>query len=136
MTLTKSTCGTTTTSAVTVTVTAKGATTTTRSISQGANSYSDSGGLTTYGAITGTGNTGQYIPASGGSGSVTFDYATQSYSTSARIRTYASGSTSTLANATSGSVTIKPTPDRIDASANSKGTIVSDYTNISCATAV
>lgn len=95
---------------------------------------STSGGVYTYGNITAGTITNATIPASGGSATAKAGNGTQSWSKSATITTYQydSGSTQnvTTKNASSGTNNISPNIASIEATASSKGTIVSSQTTV------
>lgn len=100
------------------------------SLTQGKDSYTDSGGVTTYGEITGYSTTDGDIPASGGSATATASNATQTWSKTAKIRTWSCGGTETLESASSGSITVYPNPSSFSASASSKGVTESSWTKV------
>lgn len=82
------------------------------------------GGVTTYGAVTAGTITNATVPASGGSATATAGNGSQTYSTTKKVKTYTSGSTTTLANATSGTISISPSHDSISATGSNLGTTV------------
>lgn len=95
---------------------------------------STSGGVYTYGNITAGTITNATIPASGGSATAKAGNGTQSWNKSATITTYQydSGSTKdvTTENASSGTNNVSPSIASIEATASSKGTIVSSQTTV------
>ena len=91
---------------------------------QQANTYSDSGGTTTYGNVTAGTITNATVPASGGTKTATAGNGSQTYSTTKKVRTFTSGSTTTLANATSGTNSISPSHASISATGSNLGTTV------------
>lgn len=95
---------------------------------------STSGGVYTYGNITAGTITNATIPASGGSATAKAGNGTQSWSKSATITTYQydSGSTQnvTTEDASSGTNNVSPSIASIEATASSKGTIVSSQTTV------
>lgn len=105
-----------------------------KSITNSKTVKSTSGGIYTYGNITAGTITNATIPASGGSATAKAGNGTQSWSKSATITTYQydSGSTQdvTTENASSGTNNVSPNIASIEATASSKGTIVSSQTTI------
>lgn len=95
---------------------------------------STSGGIYTYGDVIAGTITNGIIPASGGSATAKAGNGTQNWSKSATITTYQydSGSTKdvTTENASSGTNSVPPTTASIEATASSKGTIVSPQTTV------
>jgi hypothetical protein len=95
---------------------------------------STSGGVYTYGNITAGTITNATIPASGGSATAKAGNGTQSWNKSATITTYQydSGSTKdvTTENASSGTNNVSPSIASIEATASSKGTIISSQTTV------
>lgn len=105
-----------------------------KSITNSKTVKSTSGGIYTYGeAIPGTVTNG-IIPASGGSATATAGNGTQNWSKSATITTYQydSGSTQDVITekASGGTNNISPSIASIEATASSKGTIVSSQTTV------
>lgn len=105
-----------------------------KSITNSKTVKSTSGGIYTYGdAIPGTVTNG-IIPASGGSATAKAGNGTQNWSKSATITTYQydSGSTKdvTTENASSGTNNVSPSIASIEATASSKGTIISSQTTV------
>lgn len=105
-----------------------------KSITNSKTVKSTSGGVYTYGNITAGTITNATIPASGGSAIAKAGNGTQSWSKSATITTYQydSGSTQnvTTENASSGTNNVSPSIASIEATASSKGTIVSSQTTV------
>lgn len=105
-----------------------------KSITNSKTVKSTSGGIYTYGNITAGTITNATIPASGGSATAKAGNGTQSWNKSATITTYQydSGSTKdvTTENASSGTNNVPPSTTSIEASAPSKGTIVSSQTTV------
>ena len=105
-----------------------------KSITNSKTVKSTSGGVYTYGNITAGTITNATIPASGGSATAKAGNGTQSWSKSATITTYQydSGSTQnvTTENASSGTNNVSPSIAFIEATASSKGTIVSSQTTV------
>lgn len=105
-----------------------------KSITNSKTVKSTSGGVYTYGNITAGTITNATIPASGGSATAKAGNGTQSWSKSATITTYQydSGSTKdvTTENASSGTNNVSPSIASIEATASSKGTIVSSQTTV------
>ena len=95
---------------------------------------STSGGVYTYGNITAGTITNATIPASGGSATAKAGNGTQSWNKSATITTYQydSGSTQdvTTEDASSRTNNVSPSIASIEATASSKGTVVSSQTTI------
>ena len=95
---------------------------------------STSGGIYTYGEATPGTVTNGIIPASGGSATATAGNGTQNWSKSATITTYQydSGSTQDVITekASGGTNNISPSIASIEATASSKGTIVSSQTTV------
>lgn len=95
---------------------------------------STSGGIYTYGDVIAGTITNGIIPASGGSATAKAGNGTQNWSKSATITTYQydSGSTKdvTTENASSGTNSVPPSTASIEATASSKGTIVSPQTTV------
>lgn len=95
---------------------------------------STSGGVYTYGDITAGTITNATIPASGGSATAKAGNGTQNWSKSATITTYQydSGSTQDVITekASGGTNNISPSIASIEATASSKGTIVSSQTTV------
>lgn len=95
---------------------------------------STSGGVYKYGYVTSGPITNATIPASGGSATAKAGNGTQNWSKSATITTYQydSGSTKDVIteNASSGTNNVSPSIASIEATASSKGTIVSSQTTI------
>lgn len=114
---------------VTVTVAMNGQTNTaTAVVKQAKNDMTIIGGDTTYGNITKGSITNATIPASGGTKTATAGNGSQSYSTTRKYYLYDSGSEETISNATSGTISVAPSPASLSATASSKGTTVSDVT--------
>lgn len=105
-----------------------------KSITNSKTVKSTSGGIYTYGDVTPGTVTNGIIPASGGSATATAGNGTQNWSKSATITTYQydSGSTQDVIteNASSGTNNISPSIASIEATASSKGTIVSSQTTV------
>lgn len=105
-----------------------------KSITNSKTVKSTSGGIYTYGNITAGTITNATIPASGGSATAKAGNGTQSWNKSATITTYQydSGSTKdvTTENASSGTNNVSPSITSIEATASSKGTIVSSQTTV------
>ena len=105
-----------------------------KSITNSKTVKSTSGGIYTYGNITAGTITNATIPASGGSATAKAGNGTQSWNKSATITTYQydSGSTKdvTTENASSGTNSVPPSKSSIEATASSKGTIVSSQTTV------
>lgn len=105
-----------------------------KSITNSKTVKSTSGGVYTYGNITAGTITNATIPASGGSATAKAGNGTQSWNKSATITTYQydSGSTKdvTTENASSGINNVSPNIASIEATASSKGTIVSSQTTV------
>jgi hypothetical protein len=95
---------------------------------------STSGGIYTYGDVIAGTVTNDIIPASGGSATATAGNGTQSWNKSATITTYQydSGSTKdvTTENASSGVDEVVPNVAYIEATASSKGAIISSQTTV------
>lgn len=95
---------------------------------------STSGGIYTYGDVIAGTVTSGIIPASGGSATATAGNGTQSWNKSATITTYQydSGSTKdvTTENASSGVDEVVPNVAYIEATASSKGAIISSQTTV------
>jgi hypothetical protein len=95
---------------------------------------STSGGIYTYGDVIAGTVTNGIIPASGGSATATAGNGTQSWNKSATITTYQydSGSTKdvTTENASSGVDEVVPNVAYIEATASSKGAIISSQTTV------
>lgn len=95
---------------------------------------STSGGVYTYGSITAGTITNATIPASGGSARATAGNGTQSWNKSETITTYTylSGATENVVteNVSSGINEVEPNVVYIEATASSKGTIVSSQTTV------
>jgi hypothetical protein len=105
-----------------------------KSITNSKTVKSTSGGIYTYGEATPGTVTNGIIPASGGSATATAGNGTQNWSKSATITTYQydSGSTQDVITekASGGTNNISPTIASIEATASSKGTIVSSQTTV------
>ena len=104
-----------------------------KSITNSKTVKSTSGGIYTYGEVTPGTVTNGIIPASGGSATATAGNGTQNWSKSATITTYQydSGSTQDVTEkASSGTNNISPSIASIEATASSKGTIVSSQTTV------
>lgn len=105
-----------------------------KSITNSKTVKSTSGGIYTYGDVIAGTVTNGIIPASGGSATATAGNGTQSWNKSATITTYQydSGSTKnvTTENASSGVDEVVPNVAYIEATASSKGTIVSAQTTV------
>lgn len=105
-----------------------------KSITNSKTVKSTSGGIYTYGDATPGTVTNGIIPASGGSATATAGNGTQNWSKSATITTYQydSGSTQDVITekASSGTNNISPSIASIEATASSKGTIVSSQTTV------
>lgn len=105
-----------------------------KSITNSKTVKSTSGGIYKYGDVTPGTVTNGIIPASGGSATATAGNGTQNWSKSATITTYQydSGSTQDVITekASSGTNTISPSIASIEATASSKGTIVSSQTTV------
>ena len=105
-----------------------------KSITNSKTVKSISGGVYTYGNITAGTITNATIPASGGSATAKAGNGTQSWNKSATITTYQydSGSTKdvTTENASSGTNNVSPSIASIEATASSKGTIISSQTTV------
>lgn len=105
-----------------------------KSITNSKTVKSTSGGVYTYGNITAGTITNATIPASGGSATAKAGNGTQSWNKSATITTYQydSGSTKnvTTENASSGTNNVSPSIASIEATASSKGTVVSSQTTV------
>lgn len=105
-----------------------------KSITNNKTVKSISGGIYTYGEATPGTVTNGIIPASGGSATATAGNGTQNWSKSATITTYQydSGSTQDVITekASSGTNNISPSIASIEATASSKGTIVSSQTTV------
>lgn len=105
-----------------------------KSITNSKTVKSTSGGVYTYGNITAGTITNATIPASGGSATAKAGNGTQSWSKSATITTYQydSGSTKdvTTENASNGTNNVSPSIASIEATASSKGTIISSQTTV------
>lgn len=105
-----------------------------KSITNSKTVKSTSGGIYTYGDVIAGTVTNGIIPASGGSATATAGNGTQSWNKSATITTYQydSGSTKdvTTENASSGVDEVVPNVAYIEATASSKGTIVSSQTTV------
>lgn len=105
-----------------------------KSITNSKTVKSTSGGVYTYGNITAGTITNATIPASGGSATAKAGNGTQSWNKSATITTYQydSGSTKdvTTENASSGTNNVSPSIASIEATASSKGTIISSQTTV------
>ena len=103
-----------------------------KSITNSKTVKSISGGVYTYGNITAGTITNAIIPASGGSARATAGNGTQSWNKSATVTTYQydSGSTQnvTTEGASSGTNNVSPNIASIEATASSKGTIISSQT--------
>lgn len=108
--------------------------TTSKSITNSKTVKSTSGGVYTYGNITAGTITNATIPASGGSATAKAGKGTQSWNKSATITTYQydSGSTQnvTTEDASSGTNNVSPSIASIEATASSKGTVVSAQTTV------
>ena len=94
------------------------------------NTYSDSGGITTYGNVTAGSISNKTISASGGSATATAGNGSQTWSKSAVIRTFCTGDQVTVTAASSGTNTIKPNYASISGSADSLGTSFANSTII------
>ena len=94
------------------------------------NTYSDSGGITTYGNVTAGSISNKTIPASGGNATATAGNGSQTWSKSAVIRTFCTGDQVTVTAASSGTNTIKPNYSSISGSADSLGTSFANSTTI------
>nr|DAD65834.1 MAG TPA: hypothetical protein [CrAss-like virus sp. ctt4r3] len=105
-----------------------------KSITNNKTVKSTSGGVYTYGDIVAGAISNKTIPASGGSATATAGNGTQSWNKSATITTYqyTSGSTKdvTTEAASSGTNNVAPSIASINATASSKGTIVSAQTTV------
>lgn len=105
-----------------------------KSITNSKTVKSTSGGIYKYGEATPGTVTNGIIPASGGSATATAGNGTQNWSKSPTITTYQydSGSTQGIIteNASSGTNNISPSIASIEATASSKGTIVSSQTTV------
>lgn len=105
-----------------------------KSITNSKTVKSTSGGIYTYGDVIAGTVTNGIIPASGGSATATAGNGTQSWNKSATITTYQydSGSTKdvTTENASSGVDEVVPNVAYIEATASSKGAIVSSQTTV------
>lgn len=105
-----------------------------KSITNSKTVKSISGGIYTYGEATPGTVTNGIIPASGGSATATAGNGTQNWSKSATITTYQydSGSTQDVITekASGGTNNISPSIASIEATASSKGTIVSSQTTV------
>lgn len=105
-----------------------------KSITNSKTVKSTSGGIYTYGDVIAGTVTNGIIPASGGSAIATAGNGTQSWNKSATITTYQydSGSTKdvTTENASSGTNNVSPSIASIEATASSKGTIISSQTTV------
>lgn len=105
-----------------------------KSITNSKTVKSTSGGVYTYGNITAGTITNATIPASGGSATAKAGNGTQSWNKSATITTYQynSGSTQnvTTEDASSGTNNVSPSIASIEATASSKGTMVSSQTTV------
>lgn len=105
-----------------------------KSITNSKTVKSTSGGIYTYGDVIAGTVTNGIIPASGGSATATAGNGTQSWNKSATITTYQydSGSTQDVITekASGGTNNISPSIDSIEATASSKGTIVSSQTTV------
>lgn len=105
-----------------------------KSITNSKTVKSTSGGIYTYGDATPGTVTNGIIPASGGSATATAGNGTQNWSKSATITTYQydSGSTQDVITekASGGTNNISPSIASIEATASSKGTIVSSQTTV------
>lgn len=105
-----------------------------KSITNSKTVKSTSGGIYKYGEVTPGTVTNGIIPASGGSATATAGNGTQNWSKSATITTYQydSGSTQDVITekASSGRNNILPSIASIEATASSKGTIVSSQTTV------
>lgn len=105
-----------------------------KSITNSKTVKSTSGGIYRYGEVTPGTITNAIIPASGGSATATAGNGTQNWSKSATITTYQydSGSTQDVITekASSGRNNISPSIASIEATASSKGTIVSSQTTV------
>jgi hypothetical protein len=105
-----------------------------KSITNNKTVKSISGGVYTYGEATPGTITNSIIPASGGSATATAGNGTQNWTKSATITTYQyeSGSTQdvTTEKASGGKNNISPSIASIEATASSKGTIVSSQTTV------
>lgn len=98
------------------------------SVYQQANTYTESGGTTTYGDVVAGSINNYTIPASGGSGTTTIGDGYQYWTRSATTRHYTSGATSTSSNSTSGTTPVSPSISSLYGSASSKGTTSSGRT--------
>jgi hypothetical protein len=105
-----------------------------KSITNSKTVKSTSGGIYTYGDVIAGTVTNGIIPASGGSATATAGNGTQSWNKSATITTYQydSGSTKdvTTENASSGVDEVVPNVAYIEATASSKGAIISSQTTV------
>lgn len=105
-----------------------------KSITNSKTVKSTSGGVYTYGDVIAGTVTNGIIPASGGSATATAGNGTQNWSKSATITTYQydSGSTQDVITekASGGTNNISPSITSIEATASSKGTIVSSQTTV------
>ena len=105
-----------------------------KSITNSKTVKSTSGGIYTYGDVIAGTVTNGIIPASGGSATATAENGTQNWSKSATITTYQYDSGSiqnvTTENASSGTNNVSPSIAFIEATASSKGTIVSSQTTV------
>lgn len=105
-----------------------------KSITNSKTVKSTSGGVYTYGDVIAGTVTNGIIPASGGSATAKAGNGTQSWNKSATITTYQydSGSTKdvTTENASSGTNNVSPSIASIEATASSKGTIISSQTTV------
>lgn len=105
-----------------------------KSITNNKTVKSTSGGVYTYGDVIAGTVTNGFIPASGGSATAKAGNATQSWNKSATITTYQydSGSTQdiTTENASSGTNSVPPSTASVEATAPSKGTIISPQTTV------
>lgn len=105
-----------------------------KSITNSKTVKSTSGGIYTYGDVIAGTVTNGIIPASGGSATATAGNGTQNWSKSATITTYQydSGSTQDVITekASGGTNNISPSIASIEATASSKGTIVSSQTTV------
>lgn len=90
------------------------------------NTYTDSGGVTTYSNVIKGSITHGYIPASGGEATATATAGSQNWYTSEVVRTFQTNSTKVITPAKSGTNTINGTT--LTVSKNSKGTDISKVT--------
>lgn len=94
------------------------------------NTYTDSGGTTTYGNITAGTITNATVPASGGTKTATAGNGSQTWSKTAVIRTYQTGSTETVTAASSGTNSVSPSVASIQATGSNLGTTIQKQTTL------